>query len=288
MGRGVTRDFVKARVSTTVLSRSEPEGVRDGIRFVRQLPKHASDLILECLVEDQDVKLNFFGTASDLYGDRPIYASNTSSMALDVLAGAVAGEFIGMHYCHPSDLIPLVEITRTELSSDVGVSRVAHLIETTGKTSLIVNTPVLGGVVNRLQHAMYREAYHLMDLGIVGAQEIDKAAKIALGPRMAVTGLIEQKDISGLENHHITQRRLLPDLCRSGKVSDVLNTLVCKSETGMKKGRGFYDWSQSDPTRVDTETRRVLEQILEVQRSYPSSWSELNSNTTKEKDDERA
>ena len=72
--------------------------------------------------------------------------------------------------------------------------------------------PINGYLINRLQHSILHEAYHLLESGIASAEMIDNVAKQLLGPRMCITGLLEQKDLAGLEMHAQAQRSIVPTL----------------------------------------------------------------------------
>jgi 3-hydroxybutyryl-CoA dehydrogenase len=83
-----------------------------------------------------------------------------------------------------------------------------------------------------------------------------------LAPRMCITGLIEQKDISGLDTHALAQRALVPVLHHGDQPRRALQDLYAAGHLGIKSGKGFYDWSGKDPDRVKAEAARKLTELL--------------------------
>ncbi len=276
MGAGIADDFSRAGITTTVISRRADELIStpQALTFQRSLPDQAPDLLIECLPEDFDLKRRLFAEAAARYQNKTILASNTSGLALQDLAPGRSVPFLGIHYCYPPNVIPLVEIIRLPDTADETVEAVRHTIVRTGKIPLVLNEPVLGGIVNRLQHAMYREAYALIDRDVVSAHDIDLAAKRVLGPRMAVTGLIEQKDISGLANHAVSQAQLLPTLSQSTNVAAALRAKTNSGDTGLRSGVGFYDWRGQNPRHVASKVEAQLKRVLAAQDGAPVFWSE--------------
>ncbi len=85
-------------------------------------------------------------------------------------------------------------------------------VKQAGREPILLQRAVNGYLINRLQHSILHEAYHLLESGIATAEMIDSVAKKLLGPRLCITGLLEQKDIGGLEMHAQAQRSIVPTL----------------------------------------------------------------------------
>jgi 3-hydroxybutyryl-CoA dehydrogenase len=86
-------------------------------------------------------------------------------------------------------------------------------------------------------------------------------ARRFLAPRMCITGLLQQKDINGLETHAYAHRSLRPMLCSSLEPSRVLEDHFKRGEFGLRTGRGFYDWSGADATEVRSTVERKVARI---------------------------
>ena len=80
----------------------------------------------------------------------------------------------------------------------------------------------------------------------VTQKQVDNFAKRLFGPRMCVTGVIEQKDLSGLDIHAASQRGIVPDLYHTNRPSPIVQDLAAAGHLGAKTGTGFYDWREVD------------------------------------------
>ncbi len=199
------------------------------------------------------------------YAGAPILASNTSGLSLQRLAEPLRHpeRFCGIHYFQPADIAPMVEIARVAETSDDVMARAIELVEASGKMVIVLNEPVPGLLINRLQHAILHEAYHLIERGITTAADVDRAAKHLLGPRMSVTGLIEQKDLSGLDTHALAQAAIVPHLHHGAAPSRVIMDKHADERLGTKTGTGFYDWRETDISDYRAWSSGLLTRLLE-------------------------
>ncbi|HYS77045.1 MAG TPA: 3-hydroxyacyl-CoA dehydrogenase family protein, partial [Burkholderiales bacterium] len=132
---------------------------------------------------------------------------------------------------------------------------------------VVLYKPIVGFLVNRLQHAILHEAYYLIEAGVASAEDIDHAARRMLAPRMCLNGLIQQKDISGLKIHADAQESIVPKLFHNATPNPMLQTMVALGRTGLSAGRGFYDWNGCDVEGVRRQASTQLAKLLEFLRS---------------------
>ena len=236
-----------------------------GVTAVRTLPAEAPDLVIENVPEDAETKRAVYRALEKAYPPSVIIATNTSGLSLDELAGALERRerFLGAHYFQPADVFPMVEVIAATATDPDVVERVAEAMRRTGKEPILVRKPVEGYLINRLQHAILHEAYHLIEIGATTAYEVDQIAKHLLGPRMCVTGLIEQKDISGLEIHAKAQAAIVPKLAHTRTPTHFVQGMVARGATGLGAGRGFYDWSGCDRSAVIEQATARLKRLLD-------------------------
>ena len=274
IGVGVAKSFAKAGFSTQVLSRNPArlKGELDGVQLLDKLPARAPDLIAESIPEIPDLKRRLYADVEEAYGGASIIATNSSSLSLPDLARDLRypKQFMGMHWFYPADSSEFVEVIRTLDTDASAVERVTSALRKCGITPVVLNRPVIGALFNRLQHAILREAYYLIDEGITTAEEIDAMAKRFFAPRMCITGLLEQKDISGLDTHARAQRSIVPDLCHDRIPSKCLQKLYEEGHFGLKSGSGFYDWSGADPVRVRATTGEKVARIRALMKEMES------------------
>jgi 3-hydroxybutyryl-CoA dehydrogenase len=139
-------------------------------------------------------------------------------------------------------------------------------MEKVGKVPVRVLKDVPGFLGNRLQHAMWREAISLCENGIASAEDIDKVVKYGFGARMPFIGPLETADLAGLKLTHDIHQYLFPYLENAQGASPLIARLVSEGATGVKAGKGFYDWT---PEKVqlliqkrDTVLLRILHDIV--------------------------
>ena len=169
---------------------------------------------------------------------------------------------------HPAESLPMVEVIRVSQTSDCTLKLVKEALKKTNKECIILSKPIVGFLINRLQHALLHEAYYLIEEGIVEAKDIDNFAKWMFGPRMCVTGLIEQKDISGLDTHALAQKGIIPHLNLSREPSRIVQDLYERGDLGVKTGRGFYDWKNRDIASHKARTSKKLRDLIKLLKDH--------------------
>ncbi|HZO01630.1 MAG TPA: 3-hydroxyacyl-CoA dehydrogenase NAD-binding domain-containing protein [Burkholderiales bacterium] len=267
MGRGVGNTFAAAGFNVSVCSQraASLSGSRPDIAFLGELPEAPPDLILELVPEDMETKRSVFRRIEARYGDADfLLATGTSGLDLNVLADGLKHpeRLIAIHYYMPAESIPIVEVAAGPAAPRAAVDRAAEALERTGKLPLRMYQPVIGFIVNRLQHAILHEAYWMITEGIASAEAIDFAAARMLGPRMCASGLILQKDISGLKVNRDAQRAIVPHLFHNNRPNPLPGALFERGDTGLAAGKGFYDWAGLNPAEVRKTAARELEKLL--------------------------
>src|SRR6185295_15965358 len=132
------------------------------------------------------------------------------------------------------------------------------LLRALGKTAVHVRRDVAGFVGNRLQHALWREAFDLIDKGVCDAETVDTVVKAGFGRRLAVLGPIENADLVGLDLTLAIHDYVLPELDLPSQPSSGLRRRVANGELGMKTGTGFRTWSEREDGAV---RERVLDHL---------------------------
>jgi 3-hydroxybutyryl-CoA dehydrogenase len=125
-----------------------------------------------------------------------------------------------------------------------------------GKIPVPISTEIEGFIANRLQYALMREAYALVEGGICGLADVDKVMRACLGPRWAGVGPFEAMDLAGLDVHLEVARRLFPVLSNASEPPRLLERLVAQGALGTKSGSGLHgDYDES--TIGEARERRI-------------------------------
>jgi 3-hydroxybutyryl-CoA dehydrogenase len=93
-----------------------------------------------------------------------------------------------MHWWNPPHLIPLIEVTKGDASSQEAAEVARDMGLRAGKKPVIIQKDILGIVGNRLQFAVLREALHILELGAADARAIDDVMKYGPGFRYRSSG----------------------------------------------------------------------------------------------------
>ena len=266
MGRGIALSFARSVHATAVLSRNAAGAaeIGEGVGVIDALPDEAPELIIESVPEVAELKRELYARLEAAYGGSAIIASNTSGLLLSDLAAGLRhpGKFVAIHYFQPADIAPMVEIARIEATEPAVLARADALVRASGKRTVVLQEALPGLLINRLQHALLHEAYHLIGRGICSAADIDAAARHLLGPRMAVTGLIEQKDLSGLDTHALAQAAIVPHLHHGAEPNEVVQAKHREGRIGIKTGSGFYDWAGIDVAAYQKACGELFARVL--------------------------
>jgi 3-hydroxybutyryl-CoA dehydrogenase len=267
MGRGVARTFAEGGFDTVVKSRRAAAlgDLPAKVRAVDKLPAGRPDLVIEFVPEDVATKQAVYAEIEAAYpGDDVLIATGTSGLDLVKLSAKMKNpaRFVGIHYFMPADTTPIVEVMAGPSTPREAVDRAAAALERTGKETVVLYKPIVGFLINRLQHAILHEAYYLVEAGIASAADIDRAAARMLAPRMCLNGLIQQKDVSGLKIHADAQASIVPKLFHNGAPNPMLQAMVRRGDQGLSTGRGFYDWEGCDQDLVRRLASSRLAKLL--------------------------
>jgi len=208
-------------------------------------------VVIESVAEDIYTKRAVLVQAETLLADDGILATNTSSLPLSELASGLndAGRFAGWHWFNPAELVPLVEVVGGPRTAPDTLRRLAELSVAIGKEPITVRRDVPGFVANRLQYALLREAYALVEDGVCTVADVDRAVIGGLGARWAAIGPFAAMDAAGLDVHEAAAAQLFPRLSNEAEVPMLLRSLRDRGAAGVKSGEGLCGKYPPDEAR---------------------------------------
>lgn len=206
------------------------------------------ELIFECVVEDIAVKHAVYKKVEAACPKLRAIASASSALSpADLAKGMTAKEKVMVaHPWNPPHLVPCVELVKNDFTDPQAVDMVREMLEYAGREVATMNKPAPGFIGNRLQHALYREAVHMIEQGICGPEDIDKTLRTSFGPRYTSIGLFEHFDYAGLDMIVNIEDYLFPTLSDAKKTQDYIRSRFERGELGYKTGAGVYDWRNRD------------------------------------------
>ena len=199
-----------------------------------------SELVIEAVSENRDLKLAVFKQISDMVTSNTIIVSNTSSIPLTQLAAAVSHpeRVAGLHFMNPVPLMTLVEIIRTKQTTDVVFKKLCQFTRLLEK-EVVVSRDKPGFIVNRILMPMINEAVFALQESVAGPEDIDKAMKLGCHHPM---GPLALADLIGLDTCLSIMQVLQQGLGDKYAPCPLLKKYAEEGHLGKKTGKGFYTY----------------------------------------------
>lgn len=222
---------------------------------LQALPWDTLDLVIENVKEDLAVKQQVFSEMLPLARSETPLASNSSTYSVRRIAEGLETQarMLGLHFFMPAHLVPLVEVILTDQTDASMAQRLYDEFAALQFKPVMVKRDVPGFLANRMQAALMREAWSLIDRGVASPEDVDRAVRYGFGFRYVAAGPVLQKEISGLDVTAAAGASLYPDLCNDDSPPQFLMDKVGRGECGMKTARGFWEW---DDASIATERER--------------------------------
>jgi 3-hydroxybutyryl-CoA dehydrogenase len=207
-----------------------------------------ADIVIEAVPEDLDEKYKIYTKIEAACEKLQVLASATSAISPDDLKKGVKKwpeKVLVAHPINPPHLVPLVEIVRSTETEQKAVDLTYNFLESCGRKVCVMKKSAPGFIVNRLQHALLREAMYMVDNGLAGPEEIDKTLMYSFMPRYTSIGLFEHHDGYGMDMLEKLQNYLYPHLAAGKGSPDMVVNKVKAGTLGMKTGKGIYEWNDA-------------------------------------------
>ena len=234
--------FVDRKVEKGQLTGEEAAAAKGRIRIVdTREALAAGDVVIEAIPEDLGLKREAFGALAAAAPPATILATNTSSLSVAGIASATRHpeRVAGMHFFNPVPLMALVEVIPHASTDPAVTDALAGLATRLGKTPVVAaDTP--GFIVNRIQRALYLEAFRILEAGEGSAAAIDDAMRAA-GFRL---GPFELADVVGTDVNLAAGEAIHEGFDRHPRFrpADVQRAVVDAGRLGRKTSAGYYDY----------------------------------------------
>ena len=229
-----------------------------------------ADFIQETIVENRDAKIALYEQLAACVGPDVIIASNTSAMNIfEVVPEKLLPQQIICHWYAPPQLIPLVEVVKSEQAPQEMADVAMALLKKCGKTAVLMKKFIRGYIVNRLQQCLNREVFYLLDNGYCDAEAIDLAAKASFIPRACVLGLCKRMDFGGLDmtaNNYRNHSYTMPE--HGDEMPHTLEDHIEHGELGIKTGHGFYDYEGVDIEALKAKRDHQLFEVFHLEQEF--------------------
>lgn len=275
MGRGIAISFANAGLAVR-LSEVDAGRASDAVQLVhREFQRHAErgklkaseavsrsslvqavqhtselsecDLVVEAVFEDMDVKLQTARRLGEVCRESAIIASNTSTLDVDLLAEASGrpGDFVGLHFFSPANVMRLVEVVRGRQTKPATLAAAVEVVRKIGKVPVISGV-CWGFIGNRMLEPYLREVEFLLLEGLAPSR-IDRALEqfgMAMGP-------CRMMDLAGVD---VVAKVVIERAKKVKLPADPLYRIASRElsaigRQGQKSGEGFYRYEGRE--RID-------------------------------------
>jgi 3-hydroxybutyryl-CoA dehydrogenase len=223
------------------LSEAEARAARDRIEGTTDPGDLAgSDLAIEAVVEEMDVKLDVFADLDEITDEGVVLATNTSTLSITTIASATdrPALVVGLHFMNPVAVMEGVEVVVGERTA-AGTVDLAHgFAEALGKTTWEADDKP-GFVTNRILMPWINEGIRAYDEGVASKEDVDRG--MTLGTNVPM-GPLELADHVGLDVCLHASETLHEELGDRYKPAYLLKRKVEAGDLGKKTGRGFYEY----------------------------------------------
>ena len=264
------KDRIKANLKTLaqeeLLQQNDIEQVLARISVTESLEEtiRNADFVTEAVFEDLETKRDLFQEMEKFCSPESILASNTSSFPMTQISALMERpeRAIVTHWMNPPYLVPLVEIVPGEKTSEETYGTAYELLSKIKKVPVRVQKEITGFLINRIQSAMNREVYYLLEMGVASAEDIDLAIVTSLGFRLATLGPLRIRDLAGLDVTCKVDETLMREINSSPVVSTLLKDMVSRGEHGAKTSKGFFEYTPESLAEIIRERDQQFIQRL--------------------------
>lgn len=282
MGGGIAMCFANAGIPVTIIDVSE-EGLERGLKVIdanyqsrvkrgrMTEEKKAStmafisgsvsydavkdaDVIIEAVFEDMSLKQTIFKELDKLAKPEAVLATNTSTLDINKIAEVTSrpGNVIGMHFFSPANVMPLLEVVRTDSTSAQTICTTMAMAKPLRKTPVLAKV-CYGFIGNRMMEGYAREA-EFMALEGATPRKVDDALQ-EFGMAMGILAVFDMAGVDvGVNVHKANAEQFPPDPA----YYQASQAMFDAGRLGQKNGKGFYRYEAGDRNRYDDEEALAL------------------------------
>lgn len=267
------RNNMKLLVEKEIVTEADVDRIVSKISFTQDMHSEgvkSAELVIECVLEDMELKQNLFAQLEEVVADDTIFCTNTSVMSPTEISAKCKHKerLCGTHFWNPAFLIPLVEVVKTPATTDEVAETVMAILTKAGKKPVLCKKDVPGFIANRMQHALWREAISIVERGIADAKTVDDACKYSFGLRLPYLPPLVNSDMVSTQLTYNIHSYVLKDLEDRHDASPLLKEMLDEGKNGFraeaKDGvhEGFMKYTDEEIARINSGLNEYLIKML--------------------------
>lgn len=251
------QDFILDKVA--ILSKQAATGI---------LPNCA--LILEAVPEVKQAKQEIFAWLDQYLSQQCIVASTTSTFLVTDIAQMISHpeRVVNAHWLNPAYLMPLVELSRSDQTSNEVLTQLKQFLQAIGKVPVVCNAKA-GYIVPRIQALAMNEAARMVEDGVASAEDIDIAIRTGFGLRFSVLGLLEFIDWGGGDILYYASQYLQKELGERFRTPEIIAENMRQQRNGLREKQGFYNYADVDIHQYKQDVLRTFSDRIEKSKLKP-------------------
>ncbi|TDR78532.1 3-hydroxyacyl-CoA dehydrogenase [Photobacterium lutimaris] len=239
--------FCLRLVHLKIIEQNQINEIVQRINFTTDLIEATSDsdILIECVVEDLEIKRKLFKQLESICPEKTIFCTNTSAIVPSKIASVfnTPGRFIAVHFHTYVWEMNFVDIMPHPQTDPETLKVIKQFVIKIKQIPIVMSKESAGYIFTALLSSLNNTAIKLAREGVASVGEIDKSWRAAMKMPMGPFGIM---DYIGLDT--------LRDICQywgeerndseALKNADYLNEFVSEGNLGIKSGKGFYDYTK--------------------------------------------
>lgn len=236
-------EYLAGRVAKGRMTQEQVGAIRARFHTAKDLAESVRDVdcVIECILEEEEIKRDFFKKLDAVVGENVILATNSSFMVSSLFADCVKNpaRLCNMHFYNPALVMKFVEVVQGPHTSTETAQAVYDFCLKMEKKPIWQKKEIPGFAGNYLIAGLYERARYLVEHGYCTYEEVDIAMEYGFNHKM---GPFRLNDLTGVDLTFTMMKEKYEQTGVKEDMYDVYEKMVQEGRLGIKTGRGFYDY----------------------------------------------